>query len=94
MDRVSDILKKYDPSLKGKEYLAVFGAISMMTLVEGLKNAGKNLTQESLIKGSGDDQELETGGDRGRHNLLAHPASRVKCFSALTCRKRQTCSAF
>ncbi len=51
MDRVSDILKKYEPSLKGKEYLAVFGAVSMMTFVEGLKNAGKNLTQESLITG-------------------------------------------
>ncbi|MEW6187642.1 MAG: ABC transporter substrate-binding protein [Thermodesulfobacteriota bacterium] len=51
MDRVSEILKKYEPSLKGKEYLAVFGAVSMMTFVEGLKNAGKNLTQESLIVG-------------------------------------------
>src|SRR4030042_2701774 len=51
MDRVADILIKYDPSLKGKEYLAVFGAVSMMTLAEGLKNAGKNLTQDSLIKG-------------------------------------------
>lgn len=51
MDRVSDILKKYEPKLAGKEYLAVFGAVSMITLVEGLKNAGRNLTQESLIKG-------------------------------------------
>jgi len=51
MDRVADILKKYEPSIKGKEYLAVFGAVSMMTFVEGLKNAGKNLTQESLIQG-------------------------------------------
>lgn len=50
-DRVMEILKKYDPKLAGKEYLAIFGAASMMTLVEGLKNAGKDLTPESLIKG-------------------------------------------
>jgi branched-chain amino acid transport system substrate-binding protein len=50
-DRVMEILKKYDPKLAGKEYLSIFGAASMMTLVEGLKNAGRNLTPESLIKG-------------------------------------------
>lgn len=50
-DRVMDILKKYDPKLAGKEYLSIFGATSMMYLVEGLKNAGKNLTPEALIKG-------------------------------------------
>jgi branched-chain amino acid transport system substrate-binding protein len=49
--KVAEILKKYDPSIAGKEYLALFGAISMMHFVEGLKNAGKDLTPESLIKG-------------------------------------------
>ncbi len=50
-DRIFEILKKYEPKLEGKEYLAVFGAVSMITFVEGLKNAGRNLTQESFIKG-------------------------------------------
>ena len=39
-DRVADILKKYNPKIKGKEFLALFGATSMMHLAEGLKNAG------------------------------------------------------
>ena len=42
---------KYDPKLKDKEYLALFGAVSMMHLVEGLKNAGKDLTPDSFVKG-------------------------------------------
>lgn len=50
-DRVTDILKKMDPKIEGKEYLALFGAMSMIHLVEGLKNAGRNLTPESMIKG-------------------------------------------
>jgi branched-chain amino acid transport system substrate-binding protein len=50
-DKVLDILLKYNPDLKGKEYLAVFGAVSMMHLAEGLKNAGPDLTREGLIKG-------------------------------------------
>jgi len=50
-DRVVEILKKYNPKLAGKEYLALFGAVSMIHLVEGLKNAGRNLTPESMIKG-------------------------------------------
>jgi ABC-type branched-subunit amino acid transport system substrate-binding protein len=50
-DRVADILKKYDPKIEGKEFLALFGATSMMHFVEGLKNAGPNLTPESLIAG-------------------------------------------
>lgn len=50
-DKVVDILKKYDKNIVGKEYLALFGAMSMLHLVEGLKNAGKDLTPESLIKG-------------------------------------------
>jgi len=50
-DKIVDILKKYDKNIEGKEYLALFGAMSMLHFVEGLKNAGKDLTPESLIKG-------------------------------------------
>lgn len=50
-DRVVEILKKYNPKLEGKEYLALFGAMSMMHLVEGLKNAGRDLTPETMIQG-------------------------------------------
>ena len=50
-DRIVKILKKYNPKLEGKEYLALFGAISMMHFIEGLKNAGPDLTTESMIKG-------------------------------------------
>ncbi|MDQ7781441.1 MAG: ABC transporter substrate-binding protein [Desulfomonilaceae bacterium] len=50
-DKVVEKLLKYDPKLKGKEYLALFGAVSMMHFVEGLKNAGKELTPETLIQG-------------------------------------------
>ncbi|NIS62753.1 MAG: ABC transporter substrate-binding protein [Proteobacteria bacterium] len=50
-DRLADILKKYDSKLAGKEYLAVFGAVSMIHAVEGLKNAGKDLTPKRMIRG-------------------------------------------
>lgn len=50
-DKVAEILVQYDPQIKGKEYLGVFGAVSMMHLVEGLKNAGRDLTVESFING-------------------------------------------
>jgi branched-chain amino acid transport system substrate-binding protein len=50
-DKVVEILKKYDPKIVGKEYLGLFGAMSMIHLVEGLKNAGRDLTPASLIKG-------------------------------------------
>ena len=50
-DKAVEILKKYDPKIQGKEYLALFGAVSMMHFVEGLKNAGRELTPESMIKG-------------------------------------------
>ncbi len=50
-DRVVDILLKYNPKIKGKEFLALFGATSMMHLAEGLKNAGPNLTPETFLAG-------------------------------------------
>ena len=72
--RVIEILKKYDPKLAGKEYLAVFGATSMMYLVEGLKNAGKEPDPGDHDQGHGDDQELETGRNRGPGDLLSRTA--------------------
>ena len=50
-DRVANILKKYNSKIEGKEFLALFGATSMMHLAEGLKNAGRNLTPETLVAG-------------------------------------------
>ncbi len=50
-DKVAEILVKYNPKIKGKEYLALFGAMSMMHFVEGLKNAGKELTVDKFIEG-------------------------------------------
>ena len=48
-DRVVEILLKKNKDLKGKEYLAVFGAVSMMHLAKALEIAGPDLTRESLI---------------------------------------------
>jgi hypothetical protein len=48
-DQVIEILLKYNPKLKGMENLSIFGAISMMHMVEGLKRAGRDLTVEKLI---------------------------------------------
>jgi hypothetical protein len=50
-DRVADVINQKNPKLKGNEMLSLFGATSMMHFAEGAKNAGKNLTRESLIKG-------------------------------------------
>ena len=50
-DKVAEILIKYNPKIKGREYLALFGAASMMHTIEGIKNAGRDLTPESLVKG-------------------------------------------
>jgi len=49
-DRLADILKKYNPKIAGKEYLGVFGAVSMIYTVEALKRAGRNLSVEGMIK--------------------------------------------
>lgn len=48
-DEVIEILLKYNPKIKGMENLAIFGSISMMHLVEGLKRAGRDLTVDKLI---------------------------------------------
>ncbi len=49
-DKVVDILLKYEPTLKGREFLGVTGATTMMLIAEGLKKAGPNLTRESFVK--------------------------------------------
>jgi len=85
-DKVTEILLKYNPKLKGKEYLALFGAVSMMHLVEGLKNAGKDLTPETMIKGMEKIKEWKPEGvgapvtyspDR-RHGVNASRMSQAK----------------
>lgn len=50
-DKVAAILIANNEKLKGRELLALFGATTMMHAIEGLRNAGKQLTRESLIKG-------------------------------------------
>jgi len=49
-DRVAEILLRYEPRIKGRENFGVFGAITMMTVVEGLKRAGRDLTRERFIR--------------------------------------------
>ena len=56
-DRVAEILRKYNPKIEDKEFLALFGATSMMHLAEGLKNAGRDLTPEALVAGMEQIQE-------------------------------------
>lgn len=50
-DKVVEILVKQDPQIKGKEYLALFGAMSMCHFVEGLKKTGRDLTPDTFVKG-------------------------------------------
>lgn len=50
-DRVVEILLKYEPDLKGREFIGLAGATTMMLIAEGLRNAGNNLTRESFIRG-------------------------------------------
>lgn len=49
-DKVVEILLKYEPALKGREFLGVTGATTMMLIAEGLKRAGKDLTRENFVK--------------------------------------------
>jgi ABC-type branched-subunit amino acid transport system substrate-binding protein len=48
-DRTLAQLKKINPKIPSDNF-AVFGAASMMHLVEGLRRAGRNLTTDSMIK--------------------------------------------
>lgn len=47
--RVVEILTKHEPKLKGREYGGLYGAVSMMLAVEGLKGAGRDLTREKFV---------------------------------------------
>ncbi len=49
-DRITEILLKEDPKLKGRESFALAGATAMMAAVEGLKRAGRNLTRDGFIE--------------------------------------------
>lgn len=48
--KIVELVLKQEPKLKGREAFALAGAISMMTTVEGLKRAGRNLTRESYVE--------------------------------------------
>ena len=48
-DKALEIVLKQNPSLKGREGLALSGAVAMIATVEGLKRAGKNVTRENFI---------------------------------------------
>jgi branched-chain amino acid transport system substrate-binding protein len=47
--RVVEILTRHQPGLKGKEYAGLYGAVSMMLAVEGLRRAGRELTRETFV---------------------------------------------
>jgi ABC-type branched-subunit amino acid transport system substrate-binding protein len=49
-DRVIEVLLKQEPKLKGRESFALAGATAMITTVEGLKRAGRNLTRENFVE--------------------------------------------
>jgi ABC-type branched-subunit amino acid transport system substrate-binding protein len=49
--KVGEILLKYNPKFEGKLNMPIYGAVWMMHFVEGLKNAGRNLSTESFIRG-------------------------------------------
>ena len=49
-DRILNILLKQEAKLKGREGLALSGAVAMMATVEAMKRTGKNLTREGFIE--------------------------------------------
>jgi branched-chain amino acid transport system substrate-binding protein len=48
--KVLETLVKYEPKLVGKENTALAGVTAMITAVEGLNKAGRNLTRESYVE--------------------------------------------
>ena len=77
--RVIETLTRLAPSLKGKEYAGLYGAVSMMLAVEGLKRAGRELTRERFVaalktvrdfRAEGIGAPITFGPDR-RHGLNA-----------------------
>jgi ABC-type branched-subunit amino acid transport system substrate-binding protein len=73
-DRAFDIVKKYNPKLAKTGFFGLFGASSMMHLVEGLKRAGRNLTVESMIRGmeSIRNWKAEAGGAPATYGRTRH----------------------
>ena len=49
-DKVLDTLIKQNPEIKGKEWLGLFGAVSMIQLEEALKRTGRDLNSDTFIK--------------------------------------------
>ena len=49
-DKVLDTLIKQNPEIKGKEWLGLFGAVSMIQFVEALKRTGRDLNSDTFIK--------------------------------------------
>ena len=49
-DKAIEVLLKHEPKLKGRESFALAGAVAMITTVEGLKRAGRNLTRENFVE--------------------------------------------
>jgi ABC-type branched-subunit amino acid transport system substrate-binding protein len=48
--RAIEILVKYEPRLKGREYAGIYGAVALMLTIEGLKRAGRELTREKFVE--------------------------------------------
>jgi ABC-type branched-subunit amino acid transport system substrate-binding protein len=76
-ERVIDLLLRQDPSIKGRELFATYGAMAMALTVEGLKRAGPSPTRESFVaamegirdwKPEGLEATITFGPDR-RHGL-------------------------
>jgi branched-chain amino acid transport system substrate-binding protein len=77
--RTIEILTKFEPTLKGKEYAGLYGAVSLMLAVEGLKRAGRDLTRDRFVaametitdfRGEGIGAPISFGPGR-RHGLNA-----------------------
>ncbi len=49
-DRMLDAVLKEEPKLKGREAFALAGVAAMLTTLEGLKRAGRNLTRDSYVE--------------------------------------------
>ena len=49
-DRVIELLIKQEPKLKGRESFGLAGGLAMLTTLEGVKRAGRNLTRESYVE--------------------------------------------
>jgi hypothetical protein len=45
-----DTLIKQNPEIKGKEWLGLFGAVSMIQFEEALKRTGRDLNSDTFIK--------------------------------------------